>query len=354
MKECNGLVLNCPCPEQDCLWSPYLGCWEFVSMTVTASFVRGANMSTLTSFFSFSFPSEMYQEGSGGCEKKSRHGFFCCNTRWASRKSRRVLIWLKSDLDQIIAFTSPTWLSDRKSPLHWNGKGCPGYPQVTMPWHHRAMTLHGHTWQCATESSSQGFARSNLPSCFPSRPVLFETFWPTDASRRSITAGRTRRSVTLNIVSGTTTLYQTPLEHGLPRCSTTLLKPRLSCLLLDFPRTDKAALFSICLPSTVLIWSSASLQHRSGGPHFWSLLCNINTVLAFPSPSPTQADCHAVWLRSRRLAWPSRNSEHDPFDARYVWNRQRRYCSEVCLERKTSRVHPETHPHSYHQRPTTQ
>ena len=125
----------------ECLWSPYLGCWEFVSMTVTVSFVGGAKMSTLTSFFSFSFPSEMYQEGSGGLWKKVKVRFFCCNTRLASRKSRRVPIWLKSDLDQIIAFTSHTWLSDRKSPLHWNGKGWPGYPQVTMLWHHRAMTF---------------------------------------------------------------------------------------------------------------------------------------------------------------------------------------------------------------------
>ena len=33
---------------------------------------------------------------------------------------------------------------------------------MRMPEHHRAMALHGHTWQSATESPRQGFGRSYL------------------------------------------------------------------------------------------------------------------------------------------------------------------------------------------------
>ena len=39
------------------------------------------------------------------------------------------------------------------------------WQQVTMPWHHRAMALHGQTWQSATELPRQGFAWSYLSTC---------------------------------------------------------------------------------------------------------------------------------------------------------------------------------------------
>ena len=67
------------------------------------------------------------------------------------RERDRKFVCVTSRSCEKIAFTSHTWLSDRNSPLQWE-RSRPGYPQVTMPWHHRAMTLHGHTWQCATEA----------------------------------------------------------------------------------------------------------------------------------------------------------------------------------------------------------
>ena len=50
------------CTEPDCLQLPYLGC---NLMTVGDRFVRRAKTSVMTPFFSFSFPREMCQEGSG-------------------------------------------------------------------------------------------------------------------------------------------------------------------------------------------------------------------------------------------------------------------------------------------------
>ena len=75
---------------------------------------------------------------------------------------REELIGLKFDLGQKwVSRIIPGFLT--ASQLKW--EGWPGYQHVTMPWQHRAMTLHGHTWQSASESPRQGVAWSCLLIC---------------------------------------------------------------------------------------------------------------------------------------------------------------------------------------------
>ena len=63
----------------------------------------------------------------------SRTRGFAWGPCWALPETCEVLVWLKSDLGQIRAFTSHTWLSDTgKSPCH-DTVSC--------------MALHGQTWQ---------------------------------------------------------------------------------------------------------------------------------------------------------------------------------------------------------------
>ena len=67
------------------------------------------------------------------------------------KKNREVLFWRKSDMEQIKALTSHTWLSDSKTPCY----------DTTVPW----QALHGHTWQSVAVSSCHGFERSYLSIC---------------------------------------------------------------------------------------------------------------------------------------------------------------------------------------------
>ena len=124
-----------------------------------------------------------------------------------------------TDLDSDIVCFGETWLhasATHDSHLHING--CTHFRRDRPNGTHGGLLVYARSHLRTTrrqdlECPDIECLTLELNLCTQGKMLLFFCYHPPDFPP----------DLFFFIVSGTTTLYQTPLEHGLPRCSTTLL-----------------------------------------------------------------------------------------------------------------------------------